>query len=93
MRYFVWVDFQYEMVALFLGAVSLIMVYIAWASYPKGRKARTPEQIQERRGHELKTGHDVEKNPIAPFLIFIYIVIPIWSICYVIYNWKSAARF
>ena len=35
MRFFVWVDFQYEMIALFLGAISLIMVYLAWASLPE----------------------------------------------------------
>jgi hypothetical protein len=93
MRYFVWVDFKYEMVAIFLGAVALILVYLAWASYPKERRERTAEQLQERRGHELETGQDIEKNPVAPFLIFIYTIIPIWSVLYLVYMWASGARF
>jgi hypothetical protein len=92
MRYFVWVDFKYEMLALFLGVVALILVYIAWASYPKRRKAKAPEKIQEGSGHELKAGGDIEKNPVAPFLTFIYIVIPIWSILYMIYYWTSGSK-
>jgi hypothetical protein len=92
MRFFVWVDFKYEMLAVFLGAVGLIVAYLAWASYPK-RTARTPEQILERSGHELETGHDIEKNPIAPLLIFVYIVIPTWWILYVIYMWASGGNY
>jgi len=93
MRYFVWVDFQYQMAALFLGLIALILVYIAWASYPKRRQVRTPEELDERGEHEIQIGHDPEKNPIAPFLIFIYAGITVWSISYVIYMWTSAGNF
>lgn len=93
MRFFVWVDFQYEVLALFIGLVSLILVYIAWASYPKRRYSRTQEELEERRGHELQTGHNVEKNPIAPFLIFTYVIIAFWSFFYMIYIWASATNF
>jgi hypothetical protein len=92
MRYFVWVDFQFEMLAIFLGLVALILVYLAWAGYPQRRREMTPEQIPERSGHELKTGHDMEKNPIAPFLVLIYIIIPIWSLLYFVYYWATGSR-
>ncbi len=93
MRFFVWVDFEYEMLALFLGAISLIMVYVAWASYPRRRIARTEEQLEERRGHERRTGHNSEINPIAPFLIFTYFIIGAWTISYLIYIWANGSRF
>ncbi|MEM5787258.1 MAG: hypothetical protein AAGU11_08065 [Syntrophobacteraceae bacterium] len=93
MRYFVWLDFQYQMLAFFMGLVSVILVYIAWASYPKRREARTPEELDERRGHEIQSGHDPEGVPIAPFLIFIYVLIAFWSVFYMLYVWMSSSKF
>ncbi|MHC1728807.1 MAG: hypothetical protein AB9866_22860 [Syntrophobacteraceae bacterium] len=93
MRYFIWVDFQYEMAALFVGAVALIMTYLAWASYPKKRVLRTREELEDRRGHEREAWHDYEKTPIAPFLIYLYAGVTAWSICYVIYVWASGSKF
>ena len=93
MRFFVWVDFQYEMIALFLGAISLIMVYLAWASYPRRRIARTEAELEERRYHERESGHHLEKNPIAPFLIYTYFIIAAWSFFYLIYVWANGSRF
>ena len=93
MRYFVWVDFQYVMLAWFVGTIALIMTYLAWASYPKRRVLRTLEELEDRRGHEREAGHDLEKNPIAPFLIYLYGAIVLWSICYVIYVWASGSKF
>jgi hypothetical protein len=87
MRFFIWVDFQYEMMALFLGAISLIMVYLAWASYPRRRAARTEQELEQRRGD------DPEKNPIAPFLIYTYLLIAAWSVSYLIYVWANGSRF
>jgi hypothetical protein len=84
MRFFVWLDFQYEMIALFLGAVSLIAVYLAWASYPGRRIARTEQE------HE--SGHHPEK-PLGPFLILTYLIIVSCSIGYLIYVWASGSRF
>ncbi len=89
MRYFVWLDFQYEMLALFAGAVALILVYIAWGAYPDTRKAQSAEEIKRKKGHEHEEGHVTEKIPIAPFIIYIYILIPLWSIAYMIYIWVT----
>ncbi|MFZ2448192.1 MAG: hypothetical protein WAW37_17685 [Syntrophobacteraceae bacterium] len=93
MRFFDWIDFQFEMIALFLGLVSLIMVYLAWASYPWRSRAGTPEEMDDQATHEMLTGHDTEKNPIAPFLIFTYIGIALCWVSYVIYYWASAGNF
>ena len=86
MRFFSMVDFQYEMMALFLGLVSALLVYVAWGSYPKRREHKSAEEIEELRGHEIHSGHDAEKNPIAPFLIFIYVGVTLWCIAYMIYT-------
>ena len=77
----------------FSGAVSLIMVYAAWASYPRRRIARTEAELEERRYHERESGHHLEKNPIAPFLIFTYLLIAAWSVSYLIYVWANGSRF
>ena len=85
MRFFALVDFKYMILALFLGLVSFILVYMAWGSYPSHRTPRSEEELKERRGHEIQTGHDAEKNPVAPFLIFIYLGVGLWSIAYMIF--------
>ncbi len=91
MRFFVWLDFQYEMIALFLGAISLIMVYLAWAGYPRRRAARTEQEL-EQKGHR-ESGHRPEKNPIVPFLIYTYLLIAAWSFSYLIFVWANGSRF
>ena len=93
MRFFVWLDFKYEMIALFLGAVSLIMVYMAWASYPRRPAVGTERELKERQDRELRSGKDSEKNPVAPFLICTYLLITVWSVSYLVYVWASGSRF
>lgn len=93
MRFFVWLDFQYEMIALFLGAISIIAVYLAWASYPRRRMARTLEELEERRYHERESGRHPEKIPIAPFLILTYLLVGAWAVAYLIYVWANGSRF
>ncbi len=93
MRYFGWVDMQYELLALFLGAVALILVYLAWGSYPKRRIFRSLDELQEMRGHERQPDLDAGENPIAPFTAFLYVLIPLWSFFYVVYIWASASKF
>jgi hypothetical protein len=43
MRFFSMQDFQYWVLSTFLGLVASVLIYIAWASYPARRKARTEE--------------------------------------------------
>ena len=93
MRFFVWLDFQYEMIALFLGGISLIMVYAAWAGYRRRRTAGTEQELEERSRREPESGHHADKNPIGPFLIYIYLLIAAWSLCYLIYVWANGSRF
>ena len=93
MRFFDWIDFQFEMVAVFIGLISLILVYVAWASYQGRSPAGTPEEPDEQSAHEMQTGHDTGKNPITPFLVLIYAGIVLCSLSYVIYYWASSGNF
>ncbi len=86
MRFFSLVDFQYMVIAFFLGIVASILVYIAWGSYPLHRKEVSEEEMEELHGHEIHTGHKAKKNPIAPLLIFVYVGITLWSIAYMVYT-------
>jgi hypothetical protein len=85
MRYFPLHDFQYMVLAFFIGLICVLLTYMAWGSYPRTRKERSKEELIERGGHEIETGHHVDKNPISPFLIYIYIFISLWSLCYMLY--------
>lgn len=92
MRFFVWVDFQYEMIALFLGVIFLILGYMAWTSYPGRRAAGTKAKPGEEGGHEGGGGYSYENMPLPPFLIFIYVGIASWSVSYFIFMWLSKGR-
>jgi hypothetical protein len=85
MRYFPLVDWQYWIMAIAIGIVCLVLVYMAWGSYPARRIPRDDEEIREMRGHEIQSGHSTEHNPIAPFLVFVYVLIGIWSLCYMVF--------
>lgn len=85
MRYFALQDYQYMVLAFFIGLICLILVYMAWGSYPTHRTPRSEEEIKKLKGHEMDTGHDAKKNPVAPFLIFIYIGITVWSLAYMVF--------
>ena len=93
MRFFPWVDFQFWAIALFLGAVAAILTYIAWGSYPSRGKSPCEEEPEKKEGREITAGHAAGKNPIAPFLIFVYAVSIVWSLSYFVYVYFSDSRF
>jgi hypothetical protein len=93
MRFFALVDFQYEAMAVFLGLVTAILVYLAWGGYPKDRRTADAEDSEQPGGGEPDIVHHDEDRPIAPFLLFLYIGIPLWSLAYMIYTGFFGPRF
>ena len=93
MRFFVWVDFQFEILAVCIGLICAILIYAAWAGYPKREQARTLDEIDDRMGREPHVVPHTEKNPVVPFLIYTYAIIAVWSFSYVIYIWASSGNF
>lgn len=89
MRFFSWVDFQFEMLAVFLGLVGLILVYAAWAGYRQRRRRPTSAA-----GPRPETGIGYEeKSPVPPFLIFVYLGIGLWALSYLVYIWTTGIIF
>jgi len=80
MQYFPLVDLQHWMLAIFLGLVSLILVYLAFGSHPSREKSLEREQ----RERDLLFGEETEKNPMAPILIFVYVGVVVFAILYLI---------
>lgn len=77
MRYFTLLDFQHWVLALFLGLLAVIFVYIGWRFYPDPEEKEITEE-------QLHSGHAPGARPIAPILIFIYVGAIIWALGYAI---------
>ena len=77
MRYFDLLDFQYVVLALFIGIGVTILLYMAfgWSGISLKRK-EAPEEFTE--------GLRIEKNPVPPILIFVYTAFFIWAVVYMI---------
>jgi hypothetical protein len=82
MRYFSVLDFQYIVLLIFLGLVSLIILYVAFG--PTGRTPKD-ETIEE-----FPDGIREKNNPIPAILIFLYAGYAVWAISYVVYRGMGA---
>ena len=77
MRYFDLLDFQYVVLALFIGIAATIFVYVAFGWSPQLLKRKqAPEEFAE--------GLKIEKNPVPPILVFVYTAFFIWAVVYLI---------
>ena len=85
MRLFALADFHYWVLAVFFGLVTIILIYMAWGSYPLFRSSKTEEDLKADYGHEIAGSHRSAENPIAPFLIFVYAGVILWVFAYVIF--------
>ncbi len=84
MQSFPLVDLQHWVLAIFLGLISLILVYLAFGSHASRRAKRVEEEPEERRELEILHAQDEEKNPIAPLLIFIYVGAILFAVAYLV---------
>ncbi len=80
MRFFDLLDLQYLVLAIFLGLVAVVLVYLGFQSYAFSRRGREDEKIEE----EFPGGIQVQNHPIPPFLIFVVIGFFIWAVIYVV---------
>ncbi len=78
MRFFDLLDFQYLVLAIFLGLISVFVIYLAFGGY-RSRRGMAEKEVTEEYPEGLGSGD----NPIPPFLIFLYLAVLIWIIFYV----------
>ena len=80
MQYFPLVDLQHWMLAIFIGLVSLILVYLAFGSHASRERSVEGERTER----DILFGEEAEKNPIAPILIFVYVGAAVSAVAYLI---------
>jgi hypothetical protein len=84
MQFFPLLDFQDIVLAFFLGAGFVLLVYLAFSSYQQEREELSKDDLEKLDGGDLAKVHDPEARRIAPVLIFIYIGVIVWAVSYVI---------
>ncbi len=82
MRFFVLQDYQHWLMAVFLGMVLAILVYLGFTAYSDSR-ARADEKSQQE--HIYPDGIKGRSSPTPTFILFIYLGFFIWAILYVIF--------
>jgi fucose permease len=78
MRFFSLFDFQYFILALFLGFISVLIIYFSFGR-EEGEAEKGIEHLQ------LPEGLQKTKNRIPTILLFVYIGFLVWAILYVIF--------
>ncbi|MHB8111406.1 MAG: hypothetical protein ACYDHW_15380 [Syntrophorhabdaceae bacterium] len=82
MRFFILQDYQHWLLAVILGLVLAILVYLAFRSYGYSRERDTGKAKEK---FHYPDGIEGTNFPMPPFLLFLYFGFIIWMICYVIF--------
>jgi len=80
MRFFDLLDLQYLVLAIFLGLITVVLIYLGLQSYVFSRKGKEEEAVEE----EFPGGIQVQNHRVPPFLIFVVIGFFLWAIAYVV---------
>lgn len=84
MPFFPLTTLQEMALAFFLGLGTLALLYVAWASYPKGPQEISGEDIKKPEGVGSEEEQKKADNPVPPFLIIVYVGIIVWILAYLI---------
>ena len=76
MRFFPTLDLEYLFLGLFLGAIALFVILLA---YPAPRKKEEETDIEE-----FPDGIRATNRPIPPILVFVYSAFAIWAVVYML---------
>jgi hypothetical protein len=83
MRFFYVLDFQYLILALFFGILSVFLIYLGFMSYRFSQKRKEEGETAEE-SYEYPGGLRIQNHPLSPLLIFICLGFALWAIAYVI---------
>lgn len=84
MQYFPLLAFQNLVLALFLGAGFVILVYLAFSGHRRTRKEPAGEELDRFKRGDLTEVYDPEGGPIPPVLLLIFVGAILWAVLYVI---------
>ncbi len=82
MRFFSILDYQHEILAVFLGLVTALLIYLAFRSYYFTRK---PQEEESDRALEFPDEIHGVNHPVPPFLLFLILGFVVWFLIYVIF--------
>jgi membrane protein DedA with SNARE-associated domain len=83
MRFFAVLDFQHEILAIFLGLVSALLIYLALRSFRYSQERKDEKGAKEQEFYE-SIGVRIKNHPVPPFLLFLILGFIIWFFFYVI---------
>ena len=83
MRFFAVQDFQHEILAIFLGLVCALLIYLAVRSYRYSQERKDAKGAGEEEFYE-SIGVRIKNHPVPPFLLFLIFGFIIWFFFYVI---------
>jgi len=79
MRFYSLLDFQYAVLAFFLGLIAALLLYLGFKGTKREMEEEETETIQ------YLEGLSSTKHSIPPLLIFLYIGFAVWAVIYVIF--------
>jgi Na+/H+ antiporter NhaC len=77
MQFFSLVQFQHWILAIFMGFVALLLVYLSLGSH-----RRRPEEKREPEERDIFFGPEQEKNPMPPLLIIVFLGVIVFALGY-----------
>jgi hypothetical protein len=80
MRFFTVLDFQRTILALTLGAILLIAIYLTWKGYPRDRD-HLDDPAREANIDFIPAS---EHHPVTPLLLFLYVAVALWVVGYLV---------
>lgn len=84
MPFFPLTTLQEMALAFFLGLGTLVLLYVAWAFYPKGRPELSGEDIKKPERVDSADEQKKADNPRPLFLTFVYVGVIVWALAYLI---------
>jgi hypothetical protein len=85
MRLFTLVDYHHFIIALFLGCLAALILYLAFRYGTGQREGEGLERQTRAAMEEYPEGLRIGDNPVPPVLILLLIGFVVWFVCYAVF--------
>jgi hypothetical protein len=85
MRLFTLVDYHYFIIALFLGCLAALVIYLSFRYGTGQHESEGPERERRAGTEEYPEGLRIGNNPVPPVLVFLLLGFAVWLVCYVVF--------